>query len=123
MRRAAAQARGEETGLISDRAFERFKDLILEETGILLAPAKKALLTARLTRRLRELQVPSFEDYFDRVVADPHERVQMLDRVTTNETHFFREPRHFKFLAEVVFPAWRAEALRRAPRHGHAEPR
>jgi chemotaxis protein methyltransferase CheR len=34
----------------------------------------------------------------------------MLDHVTTNETHFFREPRHFELLAEEVFPRWRAEA-------------
>lgn len=108
--RAVASRHGGEPGLISDRAFERFRDLILDETGILLSPAKKALLTGRLNRRLRELGVESFEAYFARVVADPTERVQMLDRVTTNETHFFREPRHFKFLAEEVFPAWRAEA-------------
>lgn len=112
MRPAAAPRRDGETWLISDRAFEGFRDLILGETGILLSPVKKALLTGRLTRRLRELKLASFEAYFERVVADPHERVQMLDRVTTNETHFFREPRHFKFLAEEVFPAWRDEAAR-----------
>jgi chemotaxis protein methyltransferase CheR len=110
MRPALASRRSGEPWLISDQAFERFRALILEETGIMLSAAKKALLTGRLTRRLRELGVDSFEAYFDRVVADPGERVEMLDRVTTNETHFFREPRHFKFLAEEVFPAWRAEA-------------
>ena len=34
----------------------------------------------------------------------------MLDAICTNETHFFREPRHWEFLAERVFPAWRDEA-------------
>lgn len=111
MRPAAALRRDGEPWLISDPAFEKFKDLILGETGILLSPAKKALLTGRLTRRLRDLQLTSFEAYFARVVADPDERVQMLDRITTNETHFYREPRHFKFLADEVFPSWRAEAV------------
>jgi chemotaxis protein methyltransferase CheR len=34
----------------------------------------------------------------------------MLDHVTTNETHFFREPRHFELLAADVFPRWSADA-------------
>jgi chemotaxis protein methyltransferase CheR len=42
----------------------------------------------------------------------------MLDAICTNETHFFREPRHFEFLCDRVFPAWReaAEAGRRPRR-------
>ena len=34
----------------------------------------------------------------------------MLDCITTNETHFFREPRHFDYLAQQVFPRWKQEA-------------
>ena len=102
---------------ISDGTFERYRALILADAGIHLAVAKKALLTGRLGKRLRELQLPSYEAYLSRVEADPQERVQLLDRITTNETHFFREPRHFQFLTEQVFPAWRARALEgRRPR-------
>jgi chemotaxis protein methyltransferase CheR len=38
----------------------------------------------------------------------------MLDAITTNETQFFREPRHFELLSETFIPAWRAEAARGA---------
>jgi len=110
--------RGEGVGLpiipaalaVSDRDFLRFQALIHREAGIWLAPVKKALLVGRLARRLRELGLVSYGDYFERVVEDEAEKIRMLDAICTNETHFFREPRHFEFLAERIFPAWRAEA-------------
>jgi chemotaxis protein methyltransferase CheR len=95
---------------VSDHDFARFQALIHREAGIWLAPVKKALLVGRLSRRLRDLGLTSFGDYYERVVEDEVERVRMLDAICTNETHFFREPRHFDFLAERVFPRWREEA-------------
>jgi chemotaxis protein methyltransferase CheR len=94
---------------VSDREFAEYQRLINEEAGIWLAPVKKALLVGRLARRLRELGLQSYGEYFERVVADEGEKVRMLDAICTNETHFFREPRHFEFLEERVFPAWKAE--------------
>jgi chemotaxis protein methyltransferase CheR len=103
---------------VSDRDFSRFQALIQREAGIFLAPVKKALLVGRLARRLRDLGIPSYGDYYERVAVDEVERIRMLDAICTNETHFFREPRHFEFLADRVFPAWRedADAGRRARR-------
>lgn len=103
---------------VSDGEFELFQRLIHAEAGIWLAPVKKALLVGRLARRLRELGVASYRDYYERVREDPAEKVRMLDAICTNETHFFREPRHFEFLQERVFPALRedAEAGRRPRR-------
>jgi chemotaxis protein methyltransferase CheR len=95
---------------VSDEEFGRFQALIHREAGIWLAPVKKALLVGRLARRLRELGLTSYGAYYARAEADEAERIRMLDAICTNETHFFREPRHFEFLAERVFPAWRAEA-------------
>lgn len=95
---------------VSDRDFARYQALISEEAGIWLAPVKKALLVGRLARRLRELGLTSYGTYFDLVVGDESEKIRMLDAICTNETHFFREPRHFEFLAERLFPAWRDEA-------------
>jgi chemotaxis protein methyltransferase CheR len=95
---------------VSDRDFARFQRLIHEQAGIWLAPVKKALLVGRLARRLRDLGIPTYAEYYERVVADEAERIRMLDCICTNETHFFREPRHFEFLTGRVFPAWRDEA-------------
>jgi chemotaxis protein methyltransferase CheR len=95
---------------VSDLDFARFQALINREAGIWLSPVKKALLVGRLARRLRELGLGSWHQYYQRVTDDLAERIRMLDAITTNETHFFREPRHWEHLAERVFPAWQAQA-------------
>jgi chemotaxis protein methyltransferase CheR len=103
---------------VSDADFERFQALIHREAGIWLAPVKKALLVGRLARRLRELGLASYATYYERVREDEAERVRMLDCICTNETQFFREPRHFELLEQRIFPAWReaADAGRRPRR-------
>jgi chemotaxis protein methyltransferase CheR len=97
---------------LSDREFSLFRDWIRAHAGIHLAVAKRALLVARLGRRLRALGLCSFDDYYRHVTGEhgAAERVQLLDAITTNETHFFRAPRQFDFLERTVFPAWRADA-------------
>ena len=94
---------------VSDREFALFQRLIYQESGIHLIPAKKALLEARLARRLRELGLSSFEAYYRHILQVDHanEMVVLLDRISTNETHFFREPKQFKFLENEVFSAWK----------------
>lgn len=84
------------------------------ESGIHLSDAKRALLTGRLSRRLRELELDSFAAYYRRIVEEPGgaELTRMLDAIATNETHFFREPRHFEFLAGHVLPRFVQEAER-----------
>ncbi len=99
-----------ERAAISDADFGTFQALVNREAGIWLSPVKKALLVGRLSRRLRELGVTSWSRYHELVERDEAERIRMLDAITTNETHFFREPRHWEHLAGQVFPAWRAEA-------------
>ena len=96
--------------IVGDREFARFQALIHREAGIWLVPEKRSLLVGRLSRRVRELGLPSLAAYCDRVEVDRTELVHMLDRITTNETHFFREPHHFEFLDREVLPRWRAEA-------------
>jgi chemotaxis protein methyltransferase CheR len=97
---------------LGDREFSLLRKLIEREAGIHLTSAKKALVVARLGRRLRALALPSFDEYYQ-LVSGPDgagERVHMLDAISTNETSFFREHKHFDFLAEQVLPAWRKEA-------------
>jgi chemotaxis protein methyltransferase CheR len=96
--------------LLDERSFSRLQGLIHREAGIFIVPAKRALVVGRLLRRVRELGLDSFREYCSRVEGDPGERVQMLDRIATNETHFFREPRHFEMLAREILPLWNAEA-------------
>lgn len=97
---------------LTEREFRLFQALIYRETGIHLSDAKRALLVGRLSRRLRQLGLPSFEAYYRHVLegADGEERVRMINAICTHETHFFREPRQFEFLEHTVLPQWRAQA-------------
>ena len=97
---------------LSDREFRGFRDLIYRESGIHISEHKRELLTARLSRRIRSLGMTRFGEYLALVENESPERVEMLDRVVTNETRFFREPKQFEFLETTVLPAWRAEAER-----------
>jgi len=93
---------------ITHQEFKLFQELIYRKAGIYLAPSKKALIEGRLARRLRELGLNSFGAYYHRVVeeGDGEELAHLLNRISTNETHFFREPRQFEFLEQRVFPDW-----------------
>jgi chemotaxis protein methyltransferase CheR len=95
---------------ITPKEFTLFRALVHKEAGINLTEVKKPLLVGRLMRRLRELELRRFEDYYQLVERDPAERVRMIDSICTNETHFFREPRQFEFLAQQALPRWIAEA-------------
>src|SRR6202790_1687557 len=95
---------------LAGEEFSLFQALILRESGIHLGAKNRAMLVSRLWRRLRALELNSFSAYYRRVKADPLEMVRMLDCVSTNETHFFREPAAFECLRRRVFPEWIAHA-------------
>jgi chemotaxis protein methyltransferase CheR len=99
---------------VSPALFQKFQKLIYNETGIWLGSSKTALLCGRLFRRLRDLEITSLKNYYERVSQpdQEEERARMIDAITTNETRFFREPRQFDFLVQTVFPQWQAEAIR-----------
>lgn len=76
--------------------FTVLRDFIYEKTGIYFAETKTYLLESRLTNRLNELGLGSFEDYYYHLKygADraKNELANLYDVVTTNETSFFRNP-------------------------------
>lgn len=97
---------------ITDAEFRLFRDLIYSQAGIHLADVKKALLTGRLSRHLRQLGMNSFRQYYEHVIADKsgQEMITLLDAIATNETHFFREPKQFEYLQNTLVPAWQLQA-------------
>ena len=94
---------------LSARDFQLFQRLIHREAGIHLVESKRVLVEGRLSRRLRELGL-DFRAYYALLETDEAERVRIVDAISTNETHFFREPRQFEFLESRVFPEWLARA-------------
>ena len=85
--------------------FERIRRMAYDFCGVDLK-GKHILVSSRLGKKIRLLQLPSFTKYCDQVEADSSGAMftDMIDALTTNHTSFFREARHFDFLREVVLP-------------------
>jgi len=94
---------------LSERDFDKFRQLAYEKFGLSLSDAKHELVAARLLKRLRELKFRTFAAYYDHVVADAtgESLIALIDGLSTNHTGFLREPEHFDFLRTRVLPALR----------------
>ncbi len=89
---------------ITDQEFNRFQRFIFEAAGISMASSKKALVSGRLSKRLQARQLKSFTEYFNLLSSgQAKDEVQTaIDLLTTNETYFFREPKHFELLKKLA---------------------
>lgn len=85
--------------------FLKLQQLIHAIAGIHMTEAKKPLISGRLYRRLRHHRLNSYADYLSLLARDQNELKIAVDLLTTNETHFFREPKHFAWLQQQVLPA------------------
>ena len=92
------------TTIISDQEFSQFQKLIYQQAGISLSPAKKALVSGRLAKRLIQHRLGSYAEYFNLLTSKDHsgELQVAVDLLTTNETYFFREPKHFDYLRQKI---------------------
>ncbi|MBN1868629.1 methyltransferase [Candidatus Sumerlaeota bacterium] len=93
---------------LPDRLYFKFANLIYGAAGISLGDARRGLLRSRLSRRIRTLGLQSFDEYWSIVSRQDvlgDEFVEMLDAVSTNQTEFFREEQHFRFIGDTVLPA------------------
>jgi chemotaxis protein methyltransferase CheR len=89
---------------LTDATFGRIKKLMYDNIGIDFDKSKRPLITSRLTARIGKLGLHDFEEYVDLVCrADNGGEFQMMvDLLTTNETYFFREPKHFDLLEKEL---------------------
>lgn len=95
---------------IGEAEYEFIRQLVYEHSRINLGAEKKALVAARVTKRLRALKLPDFDIYcqYLRSSKGRQETPLLVEAISTNHTQFFRESRHFDFLKNVIAPKWRA---------------
>lgn len=90
---------------LSNRAFDAVTRLFHSVSGIKLTEAKHALVTGRLQRMATEAGEPDLEAYVDKLLrggAPAQEMTKLIDRLTTNETYFFREPAHYALIEQEI---------------------
>ena len=98
--------------MLSDKSFAAVTQAFFQVSGIKLSSAKRALVEGRLQKLAQQRGAPDVDTYVDEVflLQDPKELVRVVDKLTTNETYFFREPQHFDYLADMVVNQGPAEA-------------
>ena len=99
----------------TSKDFHAIAGMLRADAGIALSEAKSALVYSRLAKRLRVLGLRTFAEYCTLIAAPSGsgERRHMMTALTTNLTHFFREPHHFTHLKAEVLPS-----LIESARHG-----
>jgi len=94
--------------------FRKFARLVYDRAGIKLGPHKRALVCARVAKRMRQLGIRKHRDYFRAIEEDASgsEAVELLNAISTNVTQFFREARHFGLLDRLL-KGWEANGQTR----------
>jgi chemotaxis protein methyltransferase CheR len=90
-------------------AFAWLTALFEARTGIRLGPDKRTMVVGRLLPRVRARHVQTLRAYLA-LLKEPEEepeRLLLVDQLTTHETSFFREPKHFE-----VLDAWARRVAR-----------
>lgn len=92
-----------EIGFFSDSDLKIVADLVYATCGIVFKESNLTVLVSRLSYKLKEKQV-SAREYISQLQRDNRELLSFIDFVTTNFTSFFRNPRQFEILADIVLP-------------------
>jgi chemotaxis protein methyltransferase CheR len=99
---------------LSRECFRKIAQVIRREAGLELPEGKTPLVRSRLSKRIKQLELDSFEAYCRLLDSEggPAEFDSLITALTTNVTSFFREEHHFDDFAEHVLPKLR---MRRGP--------
>lgn len=97
---------------LTDKEFRLLQKLFYEQLGLQLPPAKKPLVAGRLAKRVAALGLDSYLRYYELLIT-PEGATEMevaVDLITTHETYFFREPKHFTYLQQTILPQVASQA-------------
>jgi len=90
---------------ITQREFEKIRDLLVSVCGIDLKPDQNYLVETRLTELATEVGVKNFSELHRAIVADPELLPRVVDLMTTNETLWFRDDSCWRTLEQALVPA------------------
>ena len=92
---------------MTEEQFRLWRALLEERTGMTLAEERKTFLETSLFTRMRELGVDEYDEYYEYLMAgDSGARAMewsvLVDRLTVQETSFFRHPGSYALVEEFV---------------------
>ena len=91
---------------LTNKQFKLLSKFIQENYGIKMPQQKQIMLQSRLQKRLKALNIRTFDEYLEYVFnpSSGDEIINMIDVVSTNKTEFYRENEHFEILRNEILP-------------------
>lgn len=86
---------------MSPAEFHDWQALLEERSGMVVSERRRSFLQANLSARMREVGAPDYASYYRQVTSGPRGAVEwstLMDRLTVQETRFFRHPASFELL-------------------------
>jgi two-component system, chemotaxis family, CheB/CheR fusion protein len=79
-------------------------EFVKEHRGFDFTGYKRPSLERRIGRRMQEVEVDGYDAYREYLEAKPDEFARLFDTILINVTSFFRDPEHWRNLADNVLP-------------------
>ncbi|MFH1771196.1 MAG: CheR family methyltransferase [Candidatus Omnitrophota bacterium] len=92
---------------ISNKDFDLFQKLLIEESGICIDSSRSQSLSLALRQRLKSRSYGSHREYYNLLKFHPEgwlEVRELIDLITIGETYFFRNKPHFDALVNIILP-------------------
>lgn len=93
----------EKSKLLSDRQFEKFRDLVKRKIGVNLNEGKRELVQSKVSKLMRETGITCYDEYYEQVSKGKGKIwSSFVDHITIHKTNFFREDNHFNFIRDKI---------------------
>ena len=102
---------------MDDNQFRQWQELLETRTGMTLPAERRSFLQANLGIRMREIGCKSYQDYYERVASGTGAIVEwatLVDRLTVQETRFFRDLDAFSLVSDYILTRPR-DSCRKTP--------
>ncbi len=89
---------------LSPQLFSKFSKLIFQLSGIYMKDSKIVLLSNRLKKRMKLLNLSTYEEYYNYLLVHKEEYEKFLNVISTNETYFFRSENQLEAFSNMILP-------------------
>ena len=97
---------------LNDEQFMRWRNLLEDRTGMQLSIERKSFLETSLNIRMREIGCTSYDTYYEKLMsglAGEVEWATLVDRLTVQETSFFRHPSSYELVRNYCQSLYREQ--------------
>ena len=92
-------------GPLNEREFRQWRELLEHRVGIQITEQRRRFLQTNLSLRMKEIGCRDYQSYYNLVVDGPTALMEwdtLVDRLTVQETRFFRDPAGFDLVRQYL---------------------